>query len=184
MMSLKILFLVGLFLLLIPSSAFAEEYSAEFDDIAPYTGMFGSDHALYKFKLMLERFDEGLTFNPVKKMEKKMNHAQLRLAEAKREMLFNRVQNADMTMELYKEKMVDVNADMSKAIASPQTENMRIGLENMQVHMERHRLVVQKMKQDNDDLMVNTAIMEQIRTQLKEHTGNTITAKLRYNGIE
>ncbi len=53
----------------------------------------------------------------------------------------------------------------------------------MQVHIERHRLVVQNMKQEHAELTVNTAIMEQIRTQLKEHTGNTITAQLRIKGV-
>ena len=67
----KLLIIIAMILLLMPSQAFAEELTVEFDDIQPYTGSFPPSHILYRFKLMLERFDEGLTFNPVKKMEKK-----------------------------------------------------------------------------------------------------------------
>ena len=72
-----------------------ETIIAEFNDIEPYSGNYGPESNLYQVKLILERIDEVLTFDPVRKIEKKLEHAKTRLAEAKGEIIQNRIANAN-----------------------------------------------------------------------------------------
>lgn len=99
-----LMFLISL--AMIPTQTFAEN---DIVGIEPYTGMIGPNHFLYRFKLMMERVDESLTFDPVKKMEKQMKYAQLRLAEAQHEISMNRTQTAEKAMLNYNTQMQKVN---------------------------------------------------------------------------
>lgn len=104
-----LMFLISL--AMIPTQTFAE------DDIVgmePYTGMIGPNHFLYRFKLMMERVDEALTFNSAKKLDKQMKYAQLRLAEAQHEISMNRTQTAEKAMLNYNNQMQKVNTSLNK----------------------------------------------------------------------
>ena len=60
------------------------------DDIAPYNGPIGADSPLHGLKLAMEDLDETFTFNDTQRVEKRLDHAQLRIAEVRRELDFNR----------------------------------------------------------------------------------------------
>jgi len=51
------------------------------DDIAPYNGTIGADSPVYGLKIAMEDLDETFTFNDTERVEKRLDHAQLRIAE-------------------------------------------------------------------------------------------------------
>jgi len=60
------------------------------DDIAPYNGPIGAGSPLNGLKLAMEDLDETLTFNDTQRVEKRLDHARLRIAEVRRELNPNR----------------------------------------------------------------------------------------------
>ena len=125
--------------------AFAQETEVTeliYEDIQPYTGSFGPDTNLYGVKLMLERIDEALTFDPAKKVEKKLNNARTRLAEAKGELLQNRVANAEKVMNKYMTKMNEAETELYKAGMNADAA-LKARLEKVQIKAEQHKLVLQ-----------------------------------------
>ena len=177
-MKLKLYLALALVISLMPVQTYAEELTPELDDIQPYDGMFPPEHALYRFKLMLERMDEGLTFNPVKRMEKKMNHAQTRLAEAKRALMLNKIQHAEEVMLRYKDKMVEVTDDLVELDDDDVLPEM---VQVMQMQMEQHRLSIKKMAQEHDlySLQISLGNEELRRIHMQEYTGDTVIGTLR-----
>lgn len=75
------------------------------DSIAPYNGPVGPGNSLYGLKLAFENLDESFTFNQSERLEKQISHADLRLAELKRELLENRTESADIALEQYRLKI-------------------------------------------------------------------------------
>ena len=128
-----------------------ETIIAEFNDIEPYSGNYGPESNLYQVKLILERIDEVLTFDPVRKIEKKLEHAKTRLAEAKGEIIQNRIANANKILELgYENKIVEVNADLVK-LSEGASIAMKNRLEASQIKAEQHKLVIQSLIDKNPD---------------------------------
>jgi hypothetical protein len=75
------------------------------DDIAPYNGTISADSPLYGLKIAMEDLDETFTFNDTQRVEKRIDHARLRIAEVKRELGLNRTTTAERALELYWQKL-------------------------------------------------------------------------------
>jgi hypothetical protein len=75
------------------------------DDIAPYNGPIGADSPLHGLKLAMEDLDETFTFNDTQRVEKRLEHAQLRIAEVRRELDLNRTTSAERALEQYWQKL-------------------------------------------------------------------------------
>ena len=75
------------------------------DDIKPFEGSIGADNPLHGLKIAMEDLDETFTFNDTQRLEKQVDHAQLRLAEFRRELELNRTDSAERVLELYRQKL-------------------------------------------------------------------------------
>ncbi len=75
------------------------------DDGDTGDGSFGPGNPLYGLKIGLENLDETFTFNETDKLNKQMNHARLRLAEVRHELLLNNTVTADEALALYQDKL-------------------------------------------------------------------------------
>lgn len=75
-----------------------------FVDIAPYEGPIGPGSALYGLKIAFEDFGEIFTFNESRRIEKQIEHARSRIAEAKTELRSSNGDYADIAIERYREK--------------------------------------------------------------------------------
>jgi len=74
-------------------------------DIQPYTGPIGPDNSLYGIKLAFENLDESFTFNNTEKLEKEINHSDMRIAEVESALAANQTDAADRALDLYWQKM-------------------------------------------------------------------------------
>ena len=75
------------------------------DTIQPYNGGIGPGNSLYGLKLAFEDLDESFTFNQSERLQKQIRHADLRLAELKRELSENKTDTADIALEHYRLKI-------------------------------------------------------------------------------
>ena len=75
------------------------------DDIKPFEGPIGADNPLHGLKVAMEDLDETFTFNDTQRLEKQVDHAQLRIAEFRRELELNRTDSAERVLELYRQKL-------------------------------------------------------------------------------
>jgi Domain of unknown function (DUF5667) len=75
------------------------------EDIAPYNGTVGADSPVYGLKIAMEDLDETFTFNDTERVEKRLDHAQLRIAEVLRELDLNRTTSAERAIEQYRQKL-------------------------------------------------------------------------------
>ncbi len=76
------------------------------DDIAPYSGPIGADSPLHGLKLAMEDLDETFTVNDTQRVEKRLDHAGLRIAEIRRELDHNRTATAERALDLYRQKLI------------------------------------------------------------------------------
>jgi hypothetical protein len=90
-------------------------------DIAPYNGPIGPASALYGLKLSLENMDESFAQSPSERIEKQLTHADVRIAEARAELLHNRTQGAEVALAQYREKMT-VTTTAASALAPHETD--------------------------------------------------------------
>lgn len=86
-------------------AAAAPAEGGQADTIQPYTGGIGPDNSLYGLKLAFEDLDESFTFNQSERLQKQIRHADLRLAELKRELSENKTDTADIALEHYRLKI-------------------------------------------------------------------------------
>jgi len=75
------------------------------DDINSFEGSIGADNPLHGLKIAMEDLDETFTFNDTQRLEKQIDHAQLRIAEFRRELELNRTDSAEWMLELYWQKL-------------------------------------------------------------------------------
>jgi hypothetical protein len=75
------------------------------DDIKPFEGSIDADNPLHGLKVAMEDLDETFTFNDTQRLEKQVDHAQLRIAEFRRELELNRTDSAERVLELYRQKL-------------------------------------------------------------------------------
>ncbi|NJD54577.1 MAG: hypothetical protein FIB07_17165 [Candidatus Methanoperedens sp.] len=116
-----------------------------YEDIAPYEGPIGPSSAFYGLKIAFEDFSEIFTFNESEKIEKQIEHARSRLAEAKTELRSNNKDNANMAIERYREKIQAVDDSVSNT-----TENVS-GLFSAQRKIMKHQFVLERLIQDFPD---------------------------------
>ena len=134
--------IIALMLVMLPINVSA----VETDDIEPYQGTVNPTHWLYNFKLMMENIDESFTFNQTRKMEKKLEHADLRIAEMKYLINTNETDYLDYVGLIYNQKIVDINRIESIYNVT--------GLENAQLRLQQHQLVLQNvLEQHNTDVL-------------------------------
>jgi hypothetical protein len=75
------------------------------EDIAAYSGPIGAENPMHGLKLAMEDLDETFTFNDTQRVEKRLDHAQLRIAEVRQELDLNHTAAADRVLELYRQKL-------------------------------------------------------------------------------
>ena len=108
-------------------------------DIPPYDGPLGADSPLYGLKLALEDLDESFTTNESERVDKQMNHAQLRLSEVRRELADNRTDTAQLALDQYWQK-VNITQMSLAYFGSNQT-----GLVHAQEMHEKHQRVLENL---------------------------------------
>ena len=106
------------------------------DDIAPYNGSIGADSPLHGLKLAMEDLDETFTFNDTQRVEKRLDHAQLRIAEVRRELDLNRTTSAERALEQYRQKL-----NLTEGSLTPFGSNA-MGLLHAQEMITRHQTVL------------------------------------------
>jgi hypothetical protein len=106
------------------------------DDIAPYNGPIGADSPLHGLKLAMEDLDETFTFNDTQRVEKRLDHAQLRIAEVRRELDLNRTTTAERALEQYRQKL-----NLTEGSLTPFGSNAT-GLLHAQEMITRHQTVL------------------------------------------
>ncbi len=119
--------------------AAVSELELEDDGIESYEGQIGSDSVLYGFKLSLEDFGETFTFNEAEKISKKINHAKLRIAEAKGAWKKNNDKAAENALEHYRAKMGEVDTLVSEFKGTDS------GLANAQQMIAKHETVLKNL---------------------------------------
>ena len=105
-------------------------------DITPYNGPIDADSPLYELKLAMEDLDETFTFNDTQRVEKRLDHAQIRIAELLRELDLNRTTSAERTLELYRLKL-----NLTEGSLTPFGSNAT-GLLHAQEMITRHQTVL------------------------------------------
>ena len=106
------------------------------DDIAPYNGSIGADSPLHGLKLAMEDLDETFTFNDTQRVEKRLDHAQLRIAEVRRELDLNHTTSAERALEQYRQKL-----NLTEGSLTPFGSNA-MGLLHAQEMITRHQTVL------------------------------------------
>ena len=106
------------------------------DDIAPYNGTISADSPLYGLKIAMEDLDETFTFNDTQRVEKRLDHARLRIAEVRRELDLNRTTTAEHALELYRQKL-----NLTEGSLTP-FESNATGLLHAQEMITRHQTVL------------------------------------------
>jgi hypothetical protein len=107
------------------------------DDIQPYNGPIGADSPLYGLKLALEDMDESFTANETERVDKEMDHAQLRLAEVRRALELNESDSAQEALDNYWLKMNLTNTTISFWNSNT------TGLLHAQEEITRHQFVLE-----------------------------------------
>jgi len=103
------------------------------DDIEPYNGPIGADSPLYGLKIAMEDLDETFTFNDTQRVEKRLDHGRLRIAEVQRELQRNRTDTAELALELYRQKL-----NLTEGSLTPFASNAT-GLLHAQEMLTRHQ---------------------------------------------
>lgn len=148
----------------------ASKATKEIDDVEPYEGPIGPEHALYGLKIAFENLDESFTFNAGKKLEKQIAHQELRIAEAKAALIKKNNNAAARALELFQEK----NKETENAVSSfPGSDS---GLEHAFEMIKKHQYVLENLNilhPDNPGLArayENSLKLEQkFRGKLAEH---------------
>jgi len=96
-------------------AAAAPAEAGQSDTIQPYNGVIGPGNSLYGLKLAFEDLDESFTVNQSERLQKQIRHADLRLAELKRELSENKTDTADIALEHYRLK-INQTADILEPV--------------------------------------------------------------------
>jgi len=109
------------------------------DDIMPYNGTISADSPVYGLKIAMEDLDETFTFNDTQRVEKRVDHAGLRIAEVKRELSHNRTDTAERALEIYRQKL-----NLTEGSLTPFGSNTT-GLLHAQEMITRHQAVLARL---------------------------------------
>jgi hypothetical protein len=83
------------------AAAPAGTHAGQTDSTTPYNGQIGPGNSLYGLRIAFENIDESFTFNQSERLEKQINHADLRLTELKQELIDNKTDTAAIALEQY-----------------------------------------------------------------------------------
>ncbi len=109
------------------------------DDIQEYNGSIGPENSLYGLKLAFEMIDESFTLNISRKLEKKLNHAKIRLSEAKAELKEENEDRAEKVLELYREKLKETEDSIQEI------EGTDSGIANAQDMIKKNQYVLERL---------------------------------------
>ena len=115
------------------------------EDVEPFTGSIGPGDLLYGLKITFENLDESFTFNKTRKLEKQLEHAELRLAEAKYELEMDRSENAEEAIERFKVK-IQTSDDLLSELGNDTS------LLDPQMTIAKHQFVLEQLLISNPDL--------------------------------
>jgi len=118
------------------SSAVTQDTGEISEDITPYSGPIGADSPLHGLKVAMEDLDETFTFNDTQRIEKRVDHARIRISEVRKELVLNRTETADRALDLYWQKLN--LTEMSLTQFAPNT----TGLLHAQEMIARHQVVL------------------------------------------
>ena len=139
-------------------------YAAQVINIPQNTGTLSPDNPLYGFKIALENFDESFTFNQSERLEKEINHTDLRLSELQSALADNNTEAINRTLDLYWQKYNQTENTLDQLafngtlnITAP-NDTSRIqnpprvtGLENALNNLNRHQEIFQNLTQKYPD---------------------------------
>jgi hypothetical protein len=128
------------------------------DDIWPYDGPIGADSPLYGLKITMEDIDESFTSNQSERLDKQIDHARLRIAEARREFVLNRTDSAQHALDLYWQKL-NLTATTIPPFGSNAT-----GLFHAQVQIAKHQFVLEQLLISHPN---NTGLMRAYNNSLQ-----------------
>ena len=160
------------------------------DDVEAYFGPLGPGSPLYGLKLALENLDEAFTMNQSEKVQKQMDHAELRIAEIKGLLLMNKSVEAERALDAYFEKLNLTAMDLSSIPVRT------TGIANAYQQHVKHELVLRDLLEANPNstklwraynrtLELEEKFMEKSQVRIEKRVGqlNRITAKVvRING--
>ncbi len=115
------------------------------DDIKPYEGSTGPGSFLYGLKIAIENTGEAFTFNESEKVKKQVEHAELRIAEAKAELKKNNTEAANRALERYREK-IQATDDRLTGLRRNEPE-----LLDAQERIIKHQLVLRRLQESQPD---------------------------------
>jgi len=149
-MNKKGIVMIGIILLALGFSltgvAMASESSEDLvDDIPEYNGSIGPDNPFYGFRLALENWDESFTLNATEKLDKKVAHSRLRIAEAKTELKKKNSEAAQKAFEHYKEKIKETEVSISEI---PGNDSRIL---NTQKNIAKNQYVLEKLLESHPD---------------------------------
>ena len=126
-------------------AAAAPAETGQEDTIQPYNGVIGPGNSLYGLKLAFEDLDESFTFNQSERLQKQIHHADLRLAELKRELSENKTNTAEIALEYYRLKINQTDDILEPVPANgtgPAPEIDETGLLNAREMIAKHQRVL------------------------------------------
>lgn len=113
----------------------------ETDDIPPFEGAVGPEHALYGLKIAFGNVGETFTYNATQRLGKQVSAARHRIAEARAEMEKGNDEAAGLALGHYKNKTDEINATINKSDVN------QTGLAHAMNMTLKHRAVLQNLIQ-------------------------------------
>jgi Domain of unknown function (DUF5667) len=155
------------------------------DDIEAYFGPLGPESPLYGLKLALENLDEAFTFDQSQKVQKQMDHAEIRIAEIKGLLLMNKSVEAERALDAYFEKLNLTVLDLSSIPVRT------TGIANAYQQHVKHQLALRDLLETNPNstslwraynhtLGLEEKFMEKSTVRIEKRIGqlNKITVKM------
>ena len=114
------------------------------DDIPPFRGAVGPEHALYGLKIAFGNIDETFTYNDSERLGKQVSAARHRIAEVRAEMDNGNEKAAGLALGHYKNKTDEIEATLDRSDINA------TGLMHARQMMLKHRNVLQNLIQQKD----------------------------------
>jgi hypothetical protein len=115
------------------------------DDIAPCDGPMSPDGVLYGLCTALDNFGESFAFNASEKLQKKITHANRRLAEAEGQLKKRNAKAAERALEKFNEKDAEVESLISSS------SDVNSGLLHAQEMIKKHQRVLYNLTLSHPD---------------------------------
>lgn len=171
------------------AAAAAPAKTGQADTIQPYTGAIGPGNSLYGLKLAFEDLDESFSINQSERLQKQIRHADLRLAELKRELIENKTDTADIALEHYRLK-INQTADILEPVpvngTNPAPEIDETGLLHAREMIAKHQRVLGDLIQTHPnntglERAYNNSVRLEQKFENKIQNIRTVQQKVRQN---